>query len=244
MTASATSIAFGSTFTWDGAAIAELTKIGGVKLSVKTSDITSFDSDDGYEEVIPTILSGGSFDIEGFLSITDTTGQVAMLTDFHAKSKKAWIITLPSALGTTWTGYGYLTAFETGDLSIDGVITFKATIQNTGKPSLSISASTGGTFTVTDNVGAAKVNPASAAGTYEYVVNLNAGAATYVVTPTIATSTITLEDATGAIQTILTGQDSTTLTAPADGMHTIRLRAQESGKAALTYVIHIVEPVA
>lgn len=243
MTASASVIGFGSTFTWDTVAIAELTKIGGVKLSVKTADITSFDSDDGYEEVIPTILSGGSFDIEGFLAVTDTTGQVAMVTDFHAKSKKAWIITFPTSTGTTWTGYGYLTAFETGDINIDGVLTFKATIQNTGKPSLNITASTGGTFTCTDNVGGATVNPASAAGTYEYVVNLNAGAATYVITPTIATSTITLIDATGATQTILTTQDSTTLTAPSDGMHTIYLKATESGKATLTYTIHIVEPV-
>ncbi len=243
MTASVTPAAFGSTFTWDGAAIAELTKIGGVKLSVKTSDITSFDSDDGYEEVIPTILSGGSFDIEGFLSVADTLGQVAMLTDFHAKSKKQWIITYPTATGTTWTGYGYLTAFDTGDLNVDGVLTFKATIQTTGKPVLGITASTGGTFTVTDNVGGATVNPASAAGTYEYVVNLNAGAVTYVVTPTIATSTITLVDATGAVQTILTTEDSTTLTAPADGMHTIYLKANETGKATKTYTIHVVEPV-
>jgi predicted secreted protein len=166
MTASATPAAFGSTFTWDRAVIAELIKIGGVKLSVKTTDITSFDSDDGYKEVIPTILDGGSFDIEGFLSVSDTLGQVAALTDFHAKSKKQWIITFPTSTGTTWTGYGYLTAFETGDLNVDGVLTFKATIENTGKPALAIAASTGGTFVVTGNNGAGVVNPVSAAGVY------------------------------------------------------------------------------
>jgi len=243
MTASASVIGFGSTFTWDGAAIAELTKIGGVKLSVKTADITSFDSDDGYEEVIPTILSGGEFDIEGFLSVSDTLGQVAMLTDFHAKSKKTWIITFTSSTGTTWTGSGYLTAFETGDINVDGVLTFKATIKNTGKPALAIAASTGGTFIVTGNNGAGVVNPASASGTYEYVVTLSQGATSYTLTPTIATSTITLLDATGATQTIITTNASTSLAAPTNSIHTIYLMAQESGKAKLTYTIHVVEPV-
>lgn len=243
MTASASVIGFGSTFKWNNVAIAELTKIGGVKLSVKTADITSFDSDDGYKEIIPTILDGGSFDIEGFLTVSDTTGQVAMLTDFHAKTKRQWIITFTSSTGTTWTGYGYLTAFETGDINIDGVLTFKATIETTGKPALAISASTGGTFIVTGNNGAGVVNPASAAGVYEYVVTLSAGATSYTLTPTIATSTITLLDSTGAIQTIITANASTSLAAPANGIHTIYLMAQETGKAKLTYVIHVVEPV-
>ena len=243
MVASLAKIAFGSTFTWDGAPIAELTKIGGVKLSAKTSDITSFDSDDAYEEVIPTILNGNSFDIEGLLIVGDTLGQVAMLADFHAKSLKAWIIAYPTAVAASWTGNGYLTAFEMGDANFDGVLTFKATIQNTGKPSLGITASTGGTFTVTGNNGAAVVNPASAAGVYEYVANLVAGAVSYQVTPTCAAGVITLIDSLGNSQTIISTNLSTVIACTANGMQNIKLINTETGKAPTTYVIHVVEPV-
>lgn len=241
MAASAAGISFGTTLTWDSETIAELTKVGAVNTTIDTTEITSHDSDDGYREYLPTVLDGGTFDIEGWFLPSDTAGQVAMFTDFYAKSKKTWTITFPTAFGSTWTGSGYLTAISTGDCNVDNAVSFKATIKITGKPTIGITASTGGTFIVTGNNGAAAITPASAAGTYEYQVTLASGATSYTVTPTVSTSTITLLDATGATQTIVTTFASTSLAAPIDGMHTIYLKCTESGKAVKTYTIHVGE---
>lgn len=243
MAASVAYVAIGTTFKWNATAIAELKSIGGIKMSVDKIDVTSFDSDDGFKEFKPGMFDGGSIDIEGFFLPSDTAGQYAMHTDFLARTIREAIITFPTAMATTWTFNGYITAYENTDATTDGAIGFKATIGITGKPTLGYSASTGGTFIVTGNNGAATVNPASAAGTYSYVVNLVAGATSYTVTPTMADGTITLVDATGASQTIVTGNASTSITAPSNGIHTIYLTNTGSGKVPKTYTITIVESV-
>lgn len=244
MAASVAYVAWGTTFKWNATAIAELKSISGVKMSVDKIDVSSFDSDSGFKEFKPGMFDGGSIDIEGFFLPSDTSGQYAMHTDFLAGTTREAIITFPTAMATTWTFNGYITAYENTDASIDGAIGFRATIGITGKPTLAYSASTGLTtpfFSVTDNVGGAAITPAAANAVYEYMVTLNSTAATYTVTPTATAGTITLVDATGASQTILTGVASTTLTAPASTMHTIYLSVQETNKVKKTYTLHIGE---
>ena len=247
MTASAAKIAYGSVFQWNSQSVAELTKIGGIEISAKTAEITSHDSANAFEEHVPTILSGGSFDLEGNLRVDDTNGQVAMLADEVTKTMRAWTITYPSAVGAAWGGNGYITKFKLGDANFDGILTFTATIINTGKPSLTITSAAGLTtpfFTVTGTGGASAIAPAAAAASLEYVVNLAAGSTSYYVTPTASGATsIVIRDNTGNEQTVISGANSTSIAAPTNSMHTIYIIVKETGKVNKTYTLRVSEPV-
>jgi len=135
---------FGTLLTWDSADIAELTNISGPSESINTIDVTSHDSDDGYEEFVAGIKSGGDISIEGNFISTDSTGQIAMHTDFQAGSKKTWIIKHPSWVESSHeypqvTGSGLVTAFALGTPYNDK-ISFTATIKVSGKPTLTASS--------------------------------------------------------------------------------------------------------
>ncbi len=97
--------AFGTTFTWDEVVVAELTAINGIELTAAMIDVTTHQSSNTYTETIPGMLTAGDVTIEGLFDYTDTTGQHAMITDFHARSLKAAIITFPIStkrLGSTF----------------------------------------------------------------------------------------------------------------------------------------------
>jgi predicted secreted protein len=133
---------FGSKLNWDGADIAELTNISGPTQSVETIDVTSHDSADAYREFIAALLSGGDISLEGNFISGDTTGQIAMHTDFQARTVKNWIIKFPEWITSSHeypqlSGAGLVTAFEFTFPS-DNKIGFTATIKVSGKPTLAL----------------------------------------------------------------------------------------------------------
>ncbi len=127
---------FGTTLKWNAVALAEGIKITGPSQLMEAIDVSNHDSPSGFREFIAGFADGGEISIEGNFKTSDSTGQIAMHTDFQAKTTRAWIITFPSSLGTM-AGNGYVTKFEL-DFPDDKQITFSATIKVTGKPTLTI----------------------------------------------------------------------------------------------------------
>jgi len=137
MAASAGISAFGSLLNWDTVDLAEITNISGPSESMDTIDVTSHDSDSGFKEFVAGLHNGGDITIEGNFIKGDTTGQIAMHTDFQATTVKAWIIKLPGWAGGVpqIAGNGFIIAFS-WDFPFDGKISFSVTIKVTGKPTL------------------------------------------------------------------------------------------------------------
>ena len=129
--------AFGTQLTWDSGDILELTSISGPSESADDIDMTSHDSADSFKEFIAGLRDGGEISFEGNFIPSDSTGQIAMHTDFQAGSTKAWVITFPSSLGSL-SGNGHIKAFDFS-FPNDTQIAISATIKVTGKPTLTIS---------------------------------------------------------------------------------------------------------
>lgn len=128
--------AFGTKLNWDTVDIAELTSISGPSETMDPIDLTSHDSADAFREFVAGLHDGGEISIEGNFIKGDSTGQIAMHTDFQATTVKAWIIKMPGwASAPQIAGNGFITAFS-WDFPFDGKISFSATIKVTGKPTL------------------------------------------------------------------------------------------------------------
>lgn len=128
---------------WNVTDIAEVTRIGGVNISVTKVDSTSLGIATYYKEIIPGLLDPGDIDIEGIFKPSDTNGQIALMTDMEARISRDFTITFPTVLATTWTGTAYVTKFSTGEVTSEGMLTFSATLSIVGQPSLNIDLSAG-----------------------------------------------------------------------------------------------------
>ena len=133
----------GTLLNWGGVDLAELTNISGPTQSVKIIDVTSHSSADSYAEFLLGIRDGGEISLEGNFISTDSTGQIAMHTDFQSGSLETWIIKFPAWVESSHeypqiTGSGYVTSFEMA-YPFDDKISFKATIKVSGKPILAVS---------------------------------------------------------------------------------------------------------
>ena len=229
---------FGTTFTWDGATIASLSKIGGLSLSADTTDVTTHDSTSAWEEVVVGILRSGEITVSGFLNTADTTGQVAMLTDFAAKSLKAWAITFPTAMGAAWSGNAYIVKLDIGEADATGAVPFSASIKITGAPTLGITSVTGMSAVGFSN--AVLIMPTFAIGTYEYVVTITNAEVSTVVTPVDASDgeIITITTDGGSSQVVATGEASSACTLDVDDVTEIVVTITHATKAPKTYTFH------
>ncbi len=233
----------GSTLTRAGSVIAELTSIGQPRRTLDTIDVTSFSSPDGYREFLGSLRDGGEIVIEGNFFPGDTNGQKALSDDFDTGASRTYVITGPAALAYTWTMTGIVTQFEGGALTVDGAVTFTATIKVSGKPVLAVTASTGMSDLEGEDsaAGALTFNPVFAIGTFDYVVDVG-NSITYVkLTPTAANHTIEITNSqTGATQTVSSGNQSGELALGAAGtITTLTIRVYEPGKVAKNYVVRI-----
>jgi len=128
------SIGHGATFTWHAQLIGELTRIGAVSLAVGKIDATTLGTANYYKEYIPGLIDPGDLVIEGLFD-PDDTGQALLLTDLHTRATQTWLITFPSGVSSaTFTADGFLSAFEAGEVTPEGLVTFSATIVVTTKP--------------------------------------------------------------------------------------------------------------
>lgn len=229
--------AFGTKLKWNGNYVAKLTSINGIQLSRDMHDVTTHQSSDQVEETLPGLIRTGDIPIEGFMDSSDTNGQLAMLTDFHSGALRATVIEYPASLGAQWECNCYLTGIKFGDSPVDGALPFSATLKPSGKPTLTISTSTGMSALSISN--SAVIMPTFAIGTYEYVATVLTGVSSVTVTPTASGHTITVE-ANDIEQTVVSGQASSAITLGAAGSVTkITITVQESGKAPKVYIVNL-----
>jgi len=128
---------FGTDLTWNSVVIAEVTNISGPSESRDMIDVTNHDSADDFREFIAGLANGGEVSIEGNFKASDSTGQIALHTDFQGGTSNTLLITFPSSLGNI-SGTAFCKSFELG-FPHDNKISFSASFQYTGKPTLTIS---------------------------------------------------------------------------------------------------------
>ncbi|MDP2365069.1 MAG: phage tail tube protein [Ignavibacteria bacterium] len=130
---------FGTKLTWNTVNLAEVTNISGPSQTMDTIDVSSHDSPSQYKEFVAGFRDGGDLSLEGNFIKGDTTGQVAMHTDFQAGTKRNWIVKMPgwAAGKPQMAGEGLITAFSIS-YPYEDKISFSATIKVTGKPTLTL----------------------------------------------------------------------------------------------------------
>ena len=234
MTPTQAKIGYGATLTWNSETVVELSRIGAVRLGVTKVDATSHDSPDSYKEVIPGLIDPGDVEIEGYFRPDDSVGQKAMLDDLNSRTQRAFIIAFPTALSTTtWAGNAYLTGFEAGELTPEGIIPVRMTMSISGKPTLGVTGSAGLTtpfFAISES---AVIVPAPANAVYEYVATVLTGITSVTVTPTATAGVIKVN---GNI--VATGEASSAITLGVAGSVTeITITVTETGKSTKTYTI-------
>ena len=116
--------------------VAGLTSIGGLELSADTIDVTTLDSDGGYREFIAGFKDAGEVSLEGYLKLDE--GQQALYDLFESGETEDFTILFPNNMGS-WQFKGVVTGFSTS-ADLEDPLSFSATIQVSGKPTLTIGA--------------------------------------------------------------------------------------------------------
>lgn len=239
----AIAIGYGTTFTWDGDPVGELTRIGPVNITISKQDSTNLAPANAFKTMLPGLLDPGDVELEGWFMPGDT-GQAGMLADMLSRTVKAFIITFPTSISSsTWTGNAYVTAFSAGDVTSEGIINWTATISITGKPTLGVTLSAGMTVLVAqEQTGTANIpySPACAVGTYTYMADAVINTASTWVKLTVTAAGVITATALG-VEHILT---TTVLSeAIAIGVATtvtpIYIKVQEALKSARNYTLWI-----
>ena len=224
----------------NGTTIAQVKTIGDLELTQATLDATHLESDDDFEEFVGGKLSTGDLPITGDFKPGDTNGQIGLHTDLLAHTLQSFVLTLPTALATSWTFSALVTSFKTTGVSVDGIVGFAATLKISGKPTLGITASTGLTtpfFAISES---AVVTPDEASAVYEYVGTVLTGVTSVTVTPTAAAGVIKVNG-----NTVATGVASSAITLGAAGSVTeITITVTETNKTTKTYTIWLARAAA
>lgn len=221
--------------------IAELTNIGGIKITGDTIDVTTLTSTNDYKEFIGGFKDGGEIAISGFFYPGDTDGQFSMKTALDASTLDAYTITWPISMGATWTFNGIVTAWGSPGADTGGAILFEATIKISGKPVLGLTASGGLTALVLTGVGGV-LSPAFANGTYYYTFS-GVSAASITITPTAALHTIQLYIDEVYSQDITSGSASAAIPLTLNIGKKLTLVVYESGKTQKQYEVIAVKTV-
>ena len=232
-----------TTLTWNVTEVAEITRIGPVNISAIKVDSTSLGSANHYKEILPGLLDPGDVEIEGIFKPADTNGQVALMTDMEARTSRAFTITFPTAMATTWSGTAYVTKFSAGDATSEGMIPFAATLSIVGQPSLNVTLVTGMTgLTGTETGGAITIEPTIDAATWDYSCRTDLTGAWITLTPVGAGQTFEIT-ALGVTHTVATGVATGHITVGgADTVTVVYIKATESGKASKDYTLTVTYP--
>jgi predicted secreted protein len=204
-------------------------------MSADSIDITNHQSTGRFREFMAGLIDGGEVPIEGFLDVSDTNGQIKMVTDFGNGATKTAIVTGPNSI-LTWTLSAFITKLKIGDHPIDGAIPYSATVKITGAPVLAIATSAGLTtpfFAISES---AVVAPAASGSVYDYVATVLTAVTSVTVTPTASAGVITVNG-----NTVASGEASSAITLGAAGsITTITVVVTETNKAPKTYTIRVV----
>lgn len=120
-------------------AIADLTSIDGVSVSMDTVETTTLSTDGGYRTFINGLKDAGEVSISGHFAYTSHN---SMFADFETGASVSYTIEFPDKLtttGTKWTFTAIVTAFA-NSVSTEDLISFEATLKLTGRPSLTAPA--------------------------------------------------------------------------------------------------------
>ena len=233
MTSSAIS-AFGVTLTRGGNLIAENIKVSPPKEKLETIDVTSHDSANKYREYIGGVLDAGEVSIEGNYIAGDTLGQIGLRTDMRARTIQTFVLTFPTAITQTCTFTALVTNVELGELTIEGKLTFSATLKVTGMPVWAITSSVNVTaLTITT----ATLYPTFAAASYQYEGTTTGTSIT--VTATFAAGTATATNGTSTVALTSTVASAALALGSAGTVTTITITVTETGKVPTIYVLRI-----
>lgn len=117
--------------------IAHVTNIGGPSLALDTEDVTTHDSTNAWEQVVPTILRTGeiSLDIE-YEPANDTQDATAgLLKKLKDKVLANFQMIFPDTGATEWDFTAYCTSFEPS-APHDGALTATVKLKIDGAPTL------------------------------------------------------------------------------------------------------------
>jgi hypothetical protein len=214
--------------------IAEISKIGGIEITLGTIDVTTLTSADDFREFIGGLFEAGEVPIEGNFIAGDTDGQVALMADQLAKTVQEFVITFPAEITATWSFDALVTKFKVGDYAVGGKLDFSATLKISGKPVLAIGTSDGLTtdfFTLSES---AVISPDPANDVYDYIATVLTAIESVTVTP----------HGTGVLKVngsvVATGEASTAITLGEAGTITdITITQTDTGKVAKTYKIKL-----
>ena len=116
--------------------IANLTSIGEVGLESDEIDVTTLDSTGDFKEFIGGAKDGGTIDLEG--NIVTDAGLTQLYTLANSRDIKSFKIEYPLKSGETtaafWTVTGYIASCKDGEKTVDGLLTFSASIRVSGAP--------------------------------------------------------------------------------------------------------------
>lgn len=222
----------GTTLTFNGNIVSDVTKIGAVELTADAQEVSNQSST--AKEYISGMPDGGEISIEGFLYPGDTNGQIAMKNAVGGAAV-ACSINFPAAFAASWSFNALVTAFSTGDVELEGGLPFTATLKITGLPVLSVTNSTGLTTPFVAISESAVVTPAPSGSVYTYVATVLTEVTSVTVTPTASAGVITVNG-----NVVASGVASSAITLGAAGSVTpITIVVTETGKMPKSYVIYL-----
>lgn len=229
---------YGAVLKRNGHIVGEITQIGDLEIKQDTEDVTSHQSLARYKERISTILDGGDVKLEGNFLPGDTDGQIGIKTDMELGALQAFTIDFPPAMGAQWAFNANVTSWKIPALPVDKSVKWEATLEISGQPVLSVTASaglTGAFFAVTTGT----IIPAASDAVYNYVVDIATGETSVTITPTAAAGVITIT-ANGASQVVTSGAASSAITLGAAGSVTVAtISVKETGKIAKVYTLNL-----
>lgn len=231
---------FGVVLKRNGNVIGEVTQVGDIEIKQDTEDVTSHQSTARYNEIVGTILKGGDLKLEGNFLPSDTLGQIGLKGDMEAGTLQVFTLDFPPAILAQWTFNAVVTSWKIPALPVDKSVKWEATLEISGQPVLSLTASAGLTtpFLAVSGAGTLIV-PAPANAVYNYVANIVTTVTNVTITPTAAAGVITIT-ANGVSQVVTSGAPSTAITLGAAGSIVIAtISVKETGKVAVIYIVDL-----
>jgi len=123
-------------------AIADITKITPPKGKTADVDNTILAATAGFKTSQPGLIDAGGADIEGHLIYgqhSESSQQSLLYTAWYNRTLGNYEIAFPS--GATLDFSGYVNGFEFGDVTPEGIVTFKASLKINGAPTFTPAAS-------------------------------------------------------------------------------------------------------
>ena len=122
--------ALGTTFSFGGTIIPNLTSIGEVSPTADELDATTLDSASGYRDFLAGFKDSGEFTITGYHD--GSAAQAGIRTAFGTGAAATTIITFQTTPATTATFQSFVKGYSIGSADVDGVVGFGATFRITG----------------------------------------------------------------------------------------------------------------